>query len=163
MKKIIILFGCTIFITSCNLNNAPENKLPVKLDSVKIARDTVVSNNDSVVATAKELQKIVYDFKCKGNEPFWQVEINAEKNSIDFINPMEQKTTHFNYSEPTINNKIIVFNATTADSKNKISITIINESCTDGMSEKKYNYKAAVVLNDKKYNGCAMKEGEDIQ
>ena len=46
--------------------------------------------------------------------------------------------------------------------KNKIIISITKQPCSDGMSEKKYNYKVEVVLNGNKYSGCAIAYGENI-
>jgi uncharacterized membrane protein len=105
---------------------------------------------------------IPYDFWCMGNEPFWQLQISEKENLIDFYDPMEQKTIHFNYSKAVMTNSITINSASDKTLKNKISISIKNEKCSDGMSDKQYNYKVEITLNDKKLNGCAVKFGEKI-
>lgn len=40
MKKTIILLVLPHILTSCSLNNSPENKIPGKVNSIKISRDT---------------------------------------------------------------------------------------------------------------------------
>jgi uncharacterized membrane protein len=104
---------------------------------------------------------IPYDFWCLGNEPFWQLQISGNENLIDYYNPMEQKTMHFNYSEPVEKDGFITYNAVDkSNASNKILIVIKKEKCSDGMSEKQYNYSAEVTLNDKQ-KGCAIKFGEN--
>jgi uncharacterized membrane protein len=98
---------------------------------------------------------IPFDFWCKGNEPFWQLQISSEENIIDFYNPMQQLTTHFKYTKPVIKNGIIIYSSKDKKSGNEIMIRIKNGKCSDGMNEKSYNYNAEVILNGQKYNGCA--------
>jgi uncharacterized membrane protein len=103
---------------------------------------------------------IPFDFWCKGNEPFWQLQISEKENLIDFYDPMQQRTTHFAYSKQEITDDVITYSSKDENVKNNIFIRIKNEKCFDGMSEKKYNYSVEVVLNNKKYKGCALKYGD---
>jgi uncharacterized membrane protein len=43
MKRLLLLFLPAIFTASCNLNTTPENNNSLKLDSLKIGRDTSAS------------------------------------------------------------------------------------------------------------------------
>jgi uncharacterized membrane protein len=100
---------------------------------------------------------IPYDFWCIGTEPFWQVQISEDEQLIDFYNPMEQTTRHFLYAEPQVKDGVVSYMSEEADNpKNKISIRIFNEKCSDGMSDKQYSYRAEVIL-DRRYTGCAVK------
>jgi uncharacterized membrane protein len=103
---------------------------------------------------------IPYDFWCKGNEPFWQLQISEKENLIDFYDPMQQKTTHFPYSKQEIKDGILQYNSKDEKLKNNILIKIKKERCSDGMSEKQYDYSVEVVLNGSNYKGCALKYGE---
>lgn len=103
---------------------------------------------------------IPFDYWCKGNEPFWQIQISEKENLIDFYDPMQQKTTHFSYNKANVKDGITEYISKDNSLKNNIIVRIKNESCSDGMSEKKYNFSAEVVLNDERYNGCALKYGE---
>jgi len=104
---------------------------------------------------------IPYEYWCKGNEPFWQVQISEKENLIDFYDPMEQKTVHFDFTKSQIKNGSINYSA--KNNSNTIEIKIKKEKCSDGMSEKKYNFSVSVQLNDKTYKGCAVAFGEVIQ
>jgi len=102
---------------------------------------------------------IPYDFWCKGNEPFWQLQISEKENLIDFYDPMQQLTTHFIYQKPEMKNGTTQYISKDGNSQNNIIVKIKNEKCSDGMSEKEYSYRAEVILNGKKLNGCAIKYG----
>lgn len=104
---------------------------------------------------------IPYEYWCMGNEPFWQVQISEKENLIDFYDPMEQKTIHFNYTKSQIKNGSVIYSA--KNDTNSIELKIKKEKCSDGMSEKKYNNSVTVQLNKKTYNGCAVAFGELIQ
>jgi uncharacterized membrane protein len=97
---------------------------------------------------------VPYDYWCMGNEPFWRIQISAAENLIDFFDPMIPKYYHFKFVKPETINKSTVY--TTELDGNKIKITITNQKCSDGMSERKYPCKAEVTLNGKAYKGCAM-------
>jgi uncharacterized membrane protein len=133
-----------------------------------------VSSIDSkVFAEQLEIKKILkteqknfmntcvpYDFWCKGNEPFWQLQISKTEKLIDFYDPMTQKTTHFLYAEPHDKDGATVYSSAEENNpKNKIQIYLYKEKCSDGMSDKQYNYRTEVIM-DKRYKGCAVKFGE---
>ena len=48
MKKTIYILGLPLFLFSCTLNNAPGIKTPGKLDSIKIGRDTALSQKAEI-------------------------------------------------------------------------------------------------------------------
>lgn len=105
---------------------------------------------------------IPYNYWCMGNEPFWQIQISEKENLIDFYDPMIPKTYHFNFSKATIEGNKTVYTTEDKANSNTIKITIINEKCSDGMSERKYNYSSEVVLNGKNYKGCAIAFAEGV-
>ncbi len=106
---------------------------------------------------------IPYDYWCMGNEPFWQIQISEKENLIDFYDPMIPKFYHFIFSKAEIREGATLYAAEDKAGNNKIKITITNEKCSDGMSERKYSYKSQVILNGKSYNGCALAFGEEKQ
>lgn len=121
--------------------------------------DTLIINN---IYTAEQKNYyntcIPYDYFCKGNEPFWQIQISEKENLIDFYDPMIPMFYHFAFSKPEIKNSIITYNS--ENKSDKIEIVITSEKCNDGMSEVEYNFKSEVILNGKTFSGCAIKFGE---
>ena len=106
---------------------------------------------------------IAYDYWCMGNEPFWQIQISEKENLIDFYDPMIPKFYHFSFSKAEIKGNQKIYTAEDKVNNNKIKITIVNEKCSDGMSERKYKNKAEVVLNGTVYNGCALSFSEALE
>jgi uncharacterized membrane protein len=106
---------------------------------------------------------IPYEYWCMGNEPFWQIQISEKENLIDFYDPMIPKFYHFNFSKAKIEDGKTIYTADDKASGNTIKITITKEKCSDGMSERKYNYSSEAVLNGKTYKGCAIAFGEGVQ
>jgi uncharacterized membrane protein len=98
---------------------------------------------------------IPYDFWCKGNEPFWQLQISEKENLIDFYDPMQQTTNHFIYNAPEEKDGALIYSA--KNSGNEITVRLKKERCSDGMSETNYDYRAEVIINSNKFNGCAVK------
>lgn len=105
---------------------------------------------------------IAYDYWCMGNEPFWQIQISEKENLIDFYDPMIPKFYHFIFSKAETKGKQKVYTAEDKGGNNKIKITIINEICSDGMSERIYKNKSEVVLNGNAYKGCAVAYDDDL-
>lgn len=103
---------------------------------------------------------IPYEYWCMGNEPFWQVHISEKENLIDFYDPMIPKFYHFSFSSGEINGNITTYKAEDKTNNNTIKITITKEKCSDGMSERTYNYKSEIILNGITYKGCSIKFGE---
>lgn len=106
---------------------------------------------------------IAYDYWCMGNEPFWQIQISEKENLIDFYDPMIPKFYHFSFSKAEIKGNQKIYSAEDKANNNKIKITIVNEKCSDGMSERNYKNKSEVVLNGTTYRGCAIAYGEALQ
>lgn len=104
---------------------------------------------------------VSYDYWCMGNEPFWQIQISEKENLIDFFDPMANKYYHFNFSKPESKQNVTIYTAESGSNKIKVSIT--NEKCSDGMSEREYLYKSEVLLNGTTYKGCAVASSSGVK
>lgn len=147
MKKILpnAYAGEGIFVQMmAEVNGSPDDRVYAGLLKVKELIKAVQKNSRNTC--------IPYDYWCTGTEPFWQLQISQKENLIDFYDPMQQKTTHFSYSSPELNGDIAKY--ISSDKENKISVTIKKEKC-NGATDNQYDYSAEVVLNGKKYAGCA--------
>jgi len=149
------------YVTRNNFSSSIVIKVEGKLkrgEKGEISGQLIV---DSIISAEGKNYKnacVPYDFWCMGNEPFWQIQISEKENCIDFYNPMEQQRIHFAYNAPQVKNTITYY--TSQVEKDNIEIQIKKEPCSDGMSEKKYNYSVKVKLNENNYSGCAVKYGE---
>ncbi|HEX8516924.1 MAG TPA: hypothetical protein VF868_12045 [Bacteroidia bacterium] len=103
-----------------------------------------------------------YDYICKGNEPFWQVQVSKAKNTIIHYDPMNQKTIAFRYVEPEEKEGALIYNTESFDDpKSKILISISKEKCSDGMSDIEYSYSSKIIFNNENFKGCAIKFGNN--
>lgn len=133
----------------------------ISYDNENTVKDSLIINK-VLQSETKNFKNtcIPYDFWCIGNEPFWQIQISEKENMIDLYQPMEQKYSLFNFVKPVTKDGNWIYKTTNAN--DKLEIIIRQEKCSDGMSERKYNYSVKITLNDKQYRGCAVKYGEPI-
>ncbi|GAP93629.1 COG3650 family protein [Leptolyngbya sp. NIES-2104] len=99
----------------------------------------------------------VESFTVVGTEPFWNVEIN--QSGITYGTP-EPKKVVFPYVAP------LNAEGRPADSvrvyrlKGMTSGTLVirKGACSDGMSDRKYDHSATMILGDTVKEGCAIKK-----
>jgi uncharacterized membrane protein len=102
-----------------------------------------------------------YEFIALGNEPFWSVDIIPNEQRIVFKNVGEEKALEFIYSPASVTGGVHRYEAK-SPSNNKIVVVIRKEKCSDGMSDRRYNYSAEITVNGRVYKGCAIKKGDQF-
>lgn len=90
------------------------------------------------------------DFYGLGNEPFWNIEIDNE-NLTSFKMADWKQSVSLKTVKPTMTKDSIYYNFTGA---NKISVTVYNQFCSDGMSDKMYSNKVKIRYKGQTYSGC---------
>ncbi len=101
-----------------------------------------------------------YEFIALGNEPFWSVDILPDEQQIVLKDMSMDRVFVFAYEEAIVNGNTWTYKTDNLDTKDKLTLTILKEKCSDGMSDRTYNYSATVVINDRTLKGCAIKKGE---
>lgn len=97
-----------------------------------------------LVTENSELPTNPVNYKIIGTEPFWACEIKGD--SVLFSNA---EGVHISQ---IILSKDSALNFTSEN----LRIRLLPEECSDGMSERKYNYKAKVTLDNFSLEGCAF-------
>ncbi|MEJ7692889.1 hypothetical protein [Daejeonella sp.] len=100
-----------------------------------------------------------YEFIALGNEPFWSVDIIPQEKRIIFKDVGQERALEFIYASAKVSGEVYRYEATSARN-NKIAVVIRKEKCSDGMSDRQYNYAAEVTVNGTIYKGCAIKKGD---
>jgi uncharacterized membrane protein len=100
-----------------------------------------------------------YEFIALGNEPFWSLEIIPGEKRIVFKDVGVEKVTEFIYAPAKMEDGVLKYEAT-SPSNDKLVAIIRMEKCSDGMSDRQYNYSAEITVNGKVNKGCAIKKGE---
>lgn len=103
-----------------------------------------------------------YEFIAIGNEPFWSVDIIPNEELIVLKDVGKDKVYRFPYKPANRNGKLMLYQ-TSNDLNDTLTITIREESCSDGMSDNAYSYFAEVNINGKLLKGCAIKKGDKIR
>lgn len=102
-------------------------------------------------------------FKIIGTEPFWNIEISEDKISYTQI---EGHKIEFPYNEPIIDSFSESRIYKTVNGNGSILIKLTKEFCSDGMSDRNYDYKAEVEMVQfkkmTKLNGCGFFVFEDF-
>ncbi len=102
-----------------------------------------------------------YEFIALGNEPFWSLDIIPEEQRIVLKEVGIEKVREFIYVPANIAGGVHRYEATNP-SKDKLVVVIREGECSDGMSDRQYNYSAEVTVNGKIYKGCAIKKGDEF-
>ncbi len=100
-----------------------------------------------------------YEFIALGNEPFWSVDIIPDEKRIVFKNVGQEKALEFIYKPASVSGDGHRYEAASPGNK-KIVVIIRKEKCSDGMSDRQYNYSAEVTIDGIIYKGCAIKKGD---
>ncbi len=103
-----------------------------------------------------------YEFIALGNEPFWSVDINPQEKRIVFKNVGQERALEFIYAPATVSRGVYRYEAI-SPSNEKIVVVIREEKCSDGMSDRRYNYSAEITVNKTIYKGCAIKKGDKFR
>lgn len=128
--------------------------------------ENVLVVTDVISATQKSFSTECFEFEfiALGNEPFWSVEIIPSEKIIALKDVAAARTYVFPYKASKVLGNTISYESSNNQNQT-IEVLIINKPCSDGMSDRKYNYSALVQINDKTFKGCAIKKGDkfDIQ
>ena len=100
-----------------------------------------------------------YEFIALGNEPFWSVDIIPANQKIILKYAGKEKVYEFPYQPANVGGGVHRFE--TKNSKNdKLIVILREEKCSDGRSDRSYNYSAEIVLNGETLKGCGIKKGD---
>lgn len=137
-------------VTSRGLSELSLTGAPVALypDSY-LSRKTIGADNIAWM----EKKAAGIDFFALGNEPFWLMEIDREK-QISFLRVDSSSPTVFPYVTAVQQNGQYLYNVQKDSAIMQIVIT--PQFCTDGMSDNWYEYKVEAKYNGMSYVGCGV-------
>ena len=103
------------------------------------------SRTDSAEASPVEA------FRAVGNEPFWGLEIDST--GLRFRTPDDTTGMHWPSMSPVV--KGDTFRWVGRTERGEIEASIWPARCSDGMSDRTWQYTAAVRIDTTRYEGCA--------
>lgn len=147
--------GKRFAVTNRGLKEVSMTGAPIALYSNVYLNRTMIGA-DNIAWMEKKAAGI--DFFGLGNEPFWLMEIDKEK-QISFLQVDSTQPAVFPYVAALQQNGQYIYNAKApADS---IQIIITPQFCSDGMSDNWYEYKVEARYNGVMYVGCGVKLSPD--
>lgn len=126
-KSLIALFAISLLFANCKPKPAATETSSTDSTTVDKPIEAVNSDKPNVVF-----------FKAVGTEPFWGIEISED--SITFTLPEKEKNLAFAYVKPNRAADANVVSYKIDNDSIDFSFTIQREKCSDGMSDKVYNY-----------------------
>ena len=100
-----------------------------------------------------------YEFIALGNEPFWSLEIIPAEKRIVLKDMGMEKVQEFIYKSAVLGEGLYQYEVRNPKNE-KLVVIIRKEKCSDGMSDRQYNYSVEISLNGRILKGCAIKKGE---
>jgi uncharacterized membrane protein len=94
------------------------------------------------------------EYLAHGNEPFWAVRVT--RTGIQFLEPDNQEGVAGAYASPTREGTVLVFRTVLRDSAGTpLELTLEEGRCSDGMSDRVYDYAAMARVGERVLRGCA--------
>lgn len=97
-----------------------------------------------------------YDFWCLGNEPFWSVEISGGEHLIRYTDLGTESAYSYAYTEPVIEGNRYTYVVPEESGQPPLRIVVTEENCSDGMSDRTYDYSVRVEAGERQLSGCAI-------
>ena len=153
MRKTIAILIAAVTIISCNTS---KHSIKENNNDNSISQNTEVYNEVNTQARDQKLMDMGYDFVAFGNEPFWILKVDFDKNIAEF-EQMGNPTISFKI-ENNGNNHIeetkFINEATNLD------VQAIESICYDNMSGEGFPFKVSVNYKGEDLQGCGKYLGE---
>jgi uncharacterized membrane protein len=164
LLSILLLLACNDNVETTSVTTT-DTTTTTDTAATKVEPLTPITKTPEVSTTEDMLNPSVIDNKAWelkkkngiawlgiGTEPFWSVERKKDSlifNMSEWNKPVIVKATR------SINSKDSVVYVAEAPSQ-KLRTIIIPGQCSDGMSDRKYEYSVKVIYNGETYKGCAV-------
>jgi uncharacterized membrane protein len=132
-----ILFAA--FVTAC----APRSDQP---DDSAATEPDVVTAEDSAAAVPPGPA-----FRLLGNEPFWNLQIDST--GIVFRTIEDTAGNRFPATQPVMVGDTLRWNS--VNEVSEVEAIVVPQECSDTMSDRKWPYRAIVIIDRRRLRGCA--------
>lgn len=122
----------------------PADDRAIVADSTKAPAPSRASSRPGLVIT---------EWVALGNEPFWNVSIMPD--SIVWRTPEHLEGIHFPPAARERSGNVIRWQTARTGTPASLDVSIESVTCSDGMSDRVYPYKATLELDAQTFTGCA--------
>jgi len=104
---------------------------------------------------------IPYDFWCSGTEPFWSLQISKEEKVLYLKDIGTETCKTFDWAPPVTTGNSMTWTVKNRMNPNEtMKVSVVQEACSDGMSDMRYDYSCTVIIGKQQLDGCAVKWGK---
>jgi uncharacterized membrane protein len=106
--------------------------------------------------TSRSVDAAPATFRCVGNEPGWSLDIRAD--SLVFVGDYGEIRAAFPAVTPRRGDGVWYWESESRDTpsgSSRLVAVVVADSCSDGMSDHAYGYRARVIYDVKAWIGCA--------
>lgn len=106
---------------------------------------------------------IPYDFWALGSGPDWSLQVSAREGIIVLKDYGSNTVYLFEYFAPkVVNEEVFTYYSNNYATQTAISAVFKKMPCQGATASNAYNFSATIVLNGKRYSGCAIQGGEEM-
>lgn len=98
-----------------------------------------------------------FDFWCLGTEPFWGLFISEQDGGFCVKIMGAERGLRFPWAAPIKTASSWTYTSTHPQTGEKLRVVVRREPCSDGMSERAYDYSVEMTLGQEVYHGCGMR------
>jgi uncharacterized membrane protein len=101
---------------------------------------------------------IPYDFWALGNQPNWSLQVSEKEGILALKDYSNNEVYLFEYFAPkVVNDEVFTYNSNNYANQTSITAIFKKQACGDGVSNNQYQYSVSVLINGKRYTGCAIR------
>lgn len=135
----------------------PENAAAQGFDSALVVYETLTFEQKNYRNTC-----IPYDFWALGTAPSWSLQVSAMEGILALKDYDNNMVYLFEYFAPkVVNDEVFTYYSNNYANQTAISAIFKKASCNESHSDNAYSYSATIVVNGKKYSGCAIRKREE--
>ncbi len=136
---------------------APEVAALQGFDSALIVYETLTFEQKNYRNTC-----IPYDFWALGTAPSWSLQVSAKEGILALKDYDNNVVYLFEYFAPkVVNDEVFTYYSNNYANQTAISAVFKKSPCNENSSGNTYNYTATIVVNGKRYSGCAIRKREE--
>ncbi len=109
--------------------------------------------NDRAAAIWEDAKLRGADFRGRGNEPGWHIEISGQY-GIVFVTNYGSDRYHFRTYQSAVDEKTRRTTFAARDGESEIRVTLEGKRCSDSMSDEQFETTVIVVIDGNRLNGC---------
>lgn len=116
---------------------------------------------ENTVVEKAPTQPAVFEYSCRGTEPFWLIEIYPD--SIVYQRAGGKKILYPYVKAQTNGDSTFYLTQTILykEDTSRMTIKIVPDSCSDGMSDHRYPFTSIILRDGEILHGCAVNEKEE--